>query len=169
LLSDKEQDDIVQEAQHIFTFMIEMVGELDHLCEDMDLNTDQMGVHKMKTTPIVTRDQVSVCGKERLSKSQRSQAEEKYARQPSKTRALHTGTTFWMISFSNPLSAVDFQALGQSFRNIIALTGRRHSKTKSLISNTHDSANIGVQKFHVNAFHTFLVILLLFLIVVGIR
>lgn len=68
VLSASEKDDIVQEAQHIFDFMVEMVGELDRVC----------GLADQKNAPVATmKGRGGVCiGREALARKQDSRAGE---------------------------------------------------------------------------------------------
>jgi heme oxygenase len=139
LLSEGEKDDIVQEAQHIFIYMVEMVGELDRICGSADPNTDH--AKKTEQAMVQDRDGNSIT-KESLSREQGSQPEEQDAPRPRFVPA--ASRTFRLRATS---STAKFREIGQSLRKVINPFSRRSSGAGQFMTRNEDQAPFGVLEF----------------------
>jgi heme oxygenase len=142
LLSEGEKDDIVQEAQHIFTYMVEMVGELDRIYGPTDANIDH--AKKAEQATIQDRDGNSIT-KESLSSEQGSQPEEQDAHRPRFAPA--ASRTFRLHATS---STAKLQEIGQSLRTVIDPFSRRSLGAGQFMTRNGDQAPFGVLKFCVD-------------------
>jgi hypothetical protein len=84
LLCEAEKEDIIKEAQHIFAFMVDMVGELDRQCRSMDGNVEQ--THQQNAPAAMQDDDGILAAKERVSKQQGTCLEGEKARRSSVIR-----------------------------------------------------------------------------------
>jgi hypothetical protein len=109
LLTQGEKDDIVAEAQDIFSFMLELVGELDAL---MKTNEDDLEMSKLflqSPNLMTSRDSVTIA-QERLSRKTSNVPEkEGITRKSSYLDAVFEGPVAKLIAFNESSPRVSFE------------------------------------------------------------
>jgi len=126
LLTNGEKEDIIAEAQVIFKFMVEIVGELDKVMgtSEDDIETASL---QQKSRPLMeARDSVAVA-QERLFKKSRTPSDELEKRRKTSyldvlvtgpvTRLVHFGDA-WR-NFKKPLSSKDSDHSRVSFKTVV--------------------------------------------------
>jgi hypothetical protein len=146
LLSEREKDDIIQEAQHIFTYMIEMVGELDRICGSADPNMDH--AEKTEQAMVQDRDGDSIT-KELLPREQCSQPEEQGAHRPRFVPAASRTSRRRATSSTTTLREV-----GQNLRKGINPFSRRASGAGQFMARNGDQATFDVLEFNIDDLKT---------------
>ncbi|KAN0107944.1 hypothetical protein V8E51_007686 [Hyaloscypha variabilis] len=146
LLSEEEKDDIIQEAQHIFIYMIEMVGELDRICGSVNLNMD----HAKKTEQAMAQDRDGdSITKESLPREQCSQPEEQDAHRPRFVPAASRTSRLRATS-----STAKLREVGQSLRKVINPFSRRASGAGQFMARNGDQATFDVLEFSIDDLKT---------------
>jgi heme oxygenase len=74
LLSEREKEDIITEAQHIFKFMLELVGELDKVMGTTEDDIETARMHSQSNIFMAKRDSVALT-QERLCKKVRTDSD----------------------------------------------------------------------------------------------
>jgi heme oxygenase len=109
LLTKGEKDDIVAEAQDIFSFMLDLVGELDDL---MKMNEEDLEMSKLflqSPNLMTSRDSVTIA-QERLSrKTSNAPEEEVRTRKSSYLDAIFEGPVAKFIAFNESSPRVSFE------------------------------------------------------------
>jgi len=146
LLSEGEKDDIIQEAQHIFIYMIEMVGELDRICGSADPNMDH--AKKTEQAMVQDRDGDSIT-KESLPRDQCSQPEQQDAHRPRFVPAASRTSRLRATS-----STAKLQEVGQSLQKVINPFSRRASGAGQFMARNGDQATFDVLKFSIDDLKT---------------
>jgi len=109
LLTQGEKDDIIAEAQVIFSFMLELVGELDVLMETNEEDLEMSKLFRQSPNLMASRDSVFVT-QERLSRKTSNAAEKKgITPRYGYLDAIFTGPVAKLFSLNESSSRVSFK------------------------------------------------------------
>ncbi|RDW85558.1 hypothetical protein BP5796_03883 [Coleophoma crateriformis] len=118
LLSHAEKHDIVQEAQHIFAFMVDLIGELDHGCGSIDVNLAET---EKADVPTALRSQGNAfTAREWRSKIQASVPDQQMQSELSTIQALRVRAHLEIARIRRLSFATRFRMLGFSVRKATA-------------------------------------------------
>lgn len=107
LLTPREKDDVVAEAQDIFRFMLKMVDELDTIMKTTDEDLEMSKLFLQSPNLMATRDSV-VVAQERFSRKASHVPEKETNRKPSYLDVLFTGPMAKLVTFNGASPRVSF-------------------------------------------------------------
>ena len=145
-LSEREKDDVIQEAQHIFIYLIEMVGELDRICGSADPNMDH--ANKMEQAMVQDRDGDSIT-KEPLPREQCAQPEEPDAHRPRLVPAASRTSRRRATS-----STANLREVGQNLRKVTNPFSRQASGAGPFMARNGDPATFDLLEFSIDGLKT---------------
>jgi heme oxygenase len=115
LLTPREKEDIVTEAEHIFEFMVTMVAELDAVMGTKEEDLDTTRLLRQSRPLMASRDSVAVA-KERLEKGSTDMGDGNVSRKPSFEEVLVTTPAAKLVRFKGAFQTWDevIKPLGKS-------------------------------------------------------
>lgn len=130
LLTPGEKEDIVAEAQEIFSFMLVMVGELDAIMKTNEEDLEMSKLFLKSPNLMASRDSVFVA-QERLSRNASTAREkEEVSRKHSYLDVIFTGPVAKLIRFNEPSPRVSFEQHEAKLKETSYVNGswiQRHS------------------------------------------